>query len=139
MTTSLRCFATLGLLLVAPQVGAAASKARAGGPSVSIVAGGDVLLDRGVGRQIQKRGAAHVFSDIAPLLRGADLAFANLECPLARHAKKIARPPAFKADPKMGPALKSAGFDVLSLANNHALDCGRGGLQETLRAVEVRG
>ncbi len=129
------------LLLVALQVLASRSaplrpvKCSTPGASVSIVAGGDVLLDRGVRTQIQKHGARALFSGIAPILHSADFAFANLECPLARRAPKIARAPAFKANPNLAPELKKAGFDVLSQANNHALDCGQAGLGESLDAL----
>lgn len=93
------------------------------------------MLDRGVRAQVRRHGARALFAGIAPTLRSADFAFANLECPLARVAPKIARPPAFKAEPGLAPELKAAGFDVLSQANNHALDCGRHGLVESLGAL----
>lgn len=133
-------------MLAAPQVLAARPAPVSSLPSaqqqaaetVSIVAGGDVMLDRGVRAQIRRHGSRALFSGIAPLLRRADFAFANLECPLALASPKvpkIPRAPSFKADPALAPALRSAGFDLLSLANNHALDCGSGGLGETLRAL----
>lgn len=96
------------------------------------------MLDRGVHVRIQKHGASEVFSGIAPMLRHADFAFANLECPLARASPRVLKPArarSFKADPALAPGLKQAGFDVLSLANNHALDCGPSGLAETLDAL----
>ena len=117
---------------------AASNAPSAAREAVSIVAGGDVMLDRGVRAQIHKHGAPALFSGIAPMLRQADFAFANLECPLAQLAPKVPKParrPVFKADPALAPALRQAGFDVLSLANNHALDCGSQGLSETLDAL----
>ena len=126
------------LQVLAASLLAAPNPSRPAGEAVSIVAGGDVMLDRGVRARIQKRGARALFSGIAPLLRRADFAFANLECPLAQAAPKIPKPnraPSFKADPTLAPALKGAGFDVLSIANNHALDCGPSGLAETLDAL----
>jgi poly-gamma-glutamate synthesis protein (capsule biosynthesis protein) len=102
---------------------------------VTIIAGGDVMLDRGVARQIRKHGAPWIFSGIATHLRRADIAFANLESPLC-HAPKVARAPAFRADPNLAPALKTAGFDVMSVANNHALDCGALGFSQTFQALK---
>jgi len=103
--------------------------------SISLVAVGDVLLDRGVAKQMQTHGCDWPFHNVAPALRGADIAFGNLECPLAARGQKVVKPFVFKADPKAAACLRGAGFDILSLANNHTLDCGRTGLVETMDAL----
>jgi poly-gamma-glutamate synthesis protein (capsule biosynthesis protein) len=102
---------------------------------VALVAGGDVMLDRGVARQIDRRGAAWLFGGISSHLRAADQAFANLECPLTEAPRKVARPVVFHAPTARAYDLRRAGFGVVSVANNHALDCGSGGLRETLAAL----
>jgi len=76
--------------------------------------------------------ARYPFRNIAPLLREADIAFANLETPLsdkARHGGAFRTPTAF-AD-----ALRWAGIDVVSTANNHALDAEGEGLLDTREAL----
>lgn len=76
--------------------------------------------------------ARYPFRNIAPLLREADIAFANLETPLsddARHSGAFRTPTAF-AD-----GLRWAGIDVVSTANNHALDAEGEGLLDTREAL----
>lgn len=80
--------------------------------------------------------ARHPFRQIAPLLREADIAFANLETPLsdrARHRGAFRTPTAF-AD-----GLRWAGIDVVSTANNHALDAEGVGLIDTREALARAG
>ncbi len=106
--------------------------------SVSLAAVGDVLLDRGVATQLRAHGTDYPFQFVAPVLRSADVAFGNLECPIAERGQKVIKPYVFKADPAFAPCLNAAGFDILSLANNHALDCGRLGLDETMATLRQR-
>ncbi|HKJ02516.1 MAG TPA: CapA family protein [Longimicrobiales bacterium] len=76
--------------------------------------------------------ARYPFRNIAPVLRGADIAFANLETPLsdnARHSGAFRTPTAF-AD-----GLRWAGIDVVSTANNHALDAEGQGVLDTREAL----
>ena len=69
-------------------------------------------------------------------LRGADIAFGNLECAVSAREPKVKKLVAFRAAPRSTQALKSGGFDIVSLANNHALDCGARGLAETMRILD---
>ena len=75
----------------------------------------------------------------ADIIRSADLAFCNLECPLSTTGQSLATPIVFKADPANLKCVTDAGFDIVSNANNHALDCGRRGLVETLRVLDDAG
>lgn len=79
-----------------------------------------------------------IFGDTLPILESADLAFGNLECPLTNHAGKINKSgPALKADPGCATALTV--FSVLGLANNHILDFGKKGLEETIESCRRAG
>jgi poly-gamma-glutamate synthesis protein (capsule biosynthesis protein) len=124
---------------------AATSLAMTGAPrarpssSVTLVAAGDILLDRGVGRRIARHGAAYPFSRAAADLRRTDLAFGNLECPISAEGRPVPKPFSFRAHPRAAVGLTYAGFDVLSIANNHALDCGRAGLTDTLAYLRDSG
>lgn len=95
---------------------------------------GDVMLGRGV----EKRGV-NPFRSIRSELRSPDILFGNLECALT--TKRIARNKPFllKANPKRADWLSDAGFDVLSLNNNHTGDCDSAGFFETVFAVDSRG
>lgn len=91
-----------------------------------IAAVGDVFVDR--------PEPAGALSGIAPLLEASDVTFANFEGVLTdRHA-----PVPGAGDASIAPAAQAAPlrvFDVLSLANNHALDAGHGGLADTIEAL----
>jgi poly-gamma-glutamate capsule biosynthesis protein CapA/YwtB (metallophosphatase superfamily) len=107
--------------------------------TVTLAAVGDILLDRGVGRQIERHGADYPFRHAAPILREADIAFGNLECPISESGRLVVKPFRFRAHPRVLDGLVNAGFDVLSLANNHTLDCGRDGLIETMEHLKRKG
>ena len=76
------------------------------------------------------------FQKIVPIIRQADIAFANLETPLADSARHSGD---FRTPTSFAQALKWAGFDVISTANNHALDAEGTGLIETKQALSVNG
>jgi poly-gamma-glutamate capsule biosynthesis protein CapA/YwtB (metallophosphatase superfamily) len=78
----------------------------------------------------------HPFSKIAPVLREADIAFANLENPLSERGRLTG---AFRGSPALAGAMASAGIDVVSTANNHALDIDEAGLVDTLESLAAAG
>ncbi len=74
-----------------------------------------------------------IFNDFIPVIREADIAITNLESPLTHSLRAISKTgPAIKSDPALLKALKFAGFNLLTLANNHIMDYGNEGLEETL-------
>jgi Bacterial capsule synthesis protein PGA_cap len=95
-----------------------------------IAAVGDLFVDR--------PEPADALSGIPPLLEASDVTFANFEGVLTdRHA-----PVPGAGDASIAPVAQAAPlrvFDVLSLANNHALDAGHGGLADTIEALEGAG
>ena len=108
-------------------------------PPVSLIAVGDVMLARHVGASIAERGTDYPFAAVAAQLGAADLAFANLETPLSGGGSLSTGGIAFRADPSVVDGLSKAGFDVLSLANNHIGDYGGDALDETIRLLAERG
>jgi poly-gamma-glutamate synthesis protein (capsule biosynthesis protein) len=75
---------------------------------------------------------ARVFADVRALLAG-DWVVANLETPLLREipARDARTGYFFAATPELAAPLVQAGFDAVSLANNHAADLGTDGLGQT--------
>jgi poly-gamma-glutamate synthesis protein (capsule biosynthesis protein) len=76
---------------------------------------------------------------IAPVLQGADLALLNLETAVTERGTPEPKEFHFRAPPAAFAALKAAGVDAVSLANNHVLDYGRVGLFDTLDAATAAG
>lgn len=103
---------------------------------VSLAAVGDVMLARTIGARIEH---ASPFAGVASILRAADIAVANLECAAASPATGSPAKKAFtfKAPPASIPVLADAGIDVVSLANNHALDFGPDAFAETMRLLDA--
>lgn len=116
-----------------------APRAGAPAPEVTLAAVGDILLARGVGREIEQRGVDYPLSGASSVLKGADLAFGNLECALSRRGTHIPKLFSFKAPPERVACLQSGGLGMLSLANNHSFDCGRTGLTETMETLRAAG
>ena len=76
--------------------------------------------------------ARYPFLRIAPVLRDADIAFANLETPLSDAARNRG---AFRTPTAFADGLRWAGIDIVSTANNHALDADGQGLADTKQAL----
>ncbi|HKZ54671.1 MAG TPA: CapA family protein [Anaerolineales bacterium] len=95
---------------------------------------GDVMLGRGVGQAYIHGGWERAFSGLVGTSPVADFTFANLESPLTEAPLERA---AFdlRAPVTAVAALRGAGIDVVSLANNHALDAGASGLRDTRNAL----
>lgn len=106
-------------------------------PTFTLAFGGDVMLGRGVARALAGDWLA-AFGQVAEPLVEADLAFANLESPLAT-APQASNRYDLRAIPSAVNALSTAGFDVVSLSNNHALDAGEAGLVETIATLNSAG
>jgi poly-gamma-glutamate capsule biosynthesis protein CapA/YwtB (metallophosphatase superfamily) len=128
------CFASMALIVLFQSV--VNSSAQPVTRTVEIAAVGDILLARGVERQIEKHGAKYPFEKVAEILSKADLVFGNLENPLTNNCAKADKKFSFKARAEYSKILGAASFDVLSLANNHSLDCGKRGLLETFENLE---
>ena len=97
---------------------------------VTLVFGGDVMLARGVRNSVIKNLGGDYFklfeqSDIANILRKADIAFINLEGVVSDKGRDMGSIYSFRMDPLVLPALVSAGIDVISVSNNHVGDWGR--------------
>lgn len=102
-------------------------------PITRILCGGDVMLSRYVGVRARRLSdPASPLRDLAPLLSSADIAFVNLEAPFSDQGRPVEKGMIFKAEPAMVEALRIAGIDVVSTANNHARDCGSYGVTFTL-------
>ncbi len=106
---------------------------------VTLVAVGDVCLANGVEKAMATRGRGYPFAALKPMLRRADIAFCNLECCLGTSGHKVPKKYNFRGHPRGALALKEAGFQVVSLANNHSLDYGKPALAETLRLLDKQG
>ncbi len=73
------------------------------------------------------------------ITKGADLAFANHEGPAPLNARYHTEGTTFAFNQKLLPGLDRAGFDWVSLANNHIGDQGRNAIGQTISALNKLG
>ena len=107
---------------------------------VSLVAVGDIYLGSRAEPALKKYGVHYPFDNVRALLTSADIAVGNLESPLTERSKPFMRKKfILKASPGVAQGLKDAGFDVLTLANNHIMDYGAGGLSDTTSVLREYG
>ncbi len=109
---------------------------------LTVLLGGDVMLGRGVNAVVRTRGPDYPFSQLMGVSETADLFAANLECALSAEPRRYSGPPKafyFRADPAGVEVLSRARIELVSLANNHALDADRAGLEDTLRLLDAAG
>lgn len=102
---------------------------------MNMVIVGDIMLDRYVRTTIAKYGAAYPFAAMTKYLR-SDLTIGNLEGPFttSRSVATVSRL-IFTFDPALARTLKANDFFALSLANNHTLNFGQSGLDNTRRVL----
>ena len=124
---------------------------------MTVAAVGDVLLHRELQRQAHEGKLRHrvLWAGVADLLAAADVTYANLEGPAAKGIDKdgneVEDPgptydgvvytgyPRFNYHPSVAEDLVADGVDVVSLANNHALDRGPLGVDRTIDAIDKAG
>jgi poly-gamma-glutamate capsule biosynthesis protein CapA/YwtB (metallophosphatase superfamily) len=104
-------------------------------PALSLIAVGDIMLDGRARQVIAGEGMDYPFAAVLPLLRRAPVVLGNLEGPFARVAAPEQRNHSYRVNPALASALPRAGINVLTLANNHLMDCGPAGVLETLEAL----
>jgi len=105
---------------------------------IALVFAGDIMLDRGVEYVIEQHNDwKWPFLKVADFLKSADIAFGNLESVISDKGAKVGSIYSFRADPRAIEGLVFAGFDVLSLATNHAFDYGSEALIDTLVRLKL--
>jgi poly-gamma-glutamate capsule biosynthesis protein CapA/YwtB (metallophosphatase superfamily) len=97
--------------------------------AIDVTVTGDIMLVRGV------PDAAAALAPMSRRLRGADLTVGNLESTLSLNGSPTQGGDSFGGTPALLKPLRRAGFDALSLANNHAGDYGPVALVETVERV----
>lgn len=107
------------------------------GESVTIAFAGDINFE-GTNRRRLDNDPAGAIGPFAPTISAADLAIGNLETSIAIGGAPAPKQFTFRAPPTAVDALRSAGFDVVSMANNHGVDYGPEGLAESLAVARAQ-
>lgn len=114
---------------------------------ITIAAVGDIMMGSPFPNdsRMPPNDGADLLKEVTPVLSGADIAFGNLEGPMidggtsAKCAPGSTKCFAFRVPTRYGKYLKEAGFDVMSVANNHAGDFGEPGRVSTQKVLDDLG
>jgi len=116
-----------------------------------VTAVGDVMLGTTFpdenGDLLPPNDGADILSEVTPILKRGDIVFGNLEGPLVDgdgpsqkcRGKAPGHCYAFRVPTRYGAHLKAAGFTVMGLANNHAMDFGQDGRTSSRQTLESQG
>ncbi len=111
---------------------------------IRIAAAGDIMfhdtqLESAYDAESNSYNFESVFEDVKPIFSAADLALANFETTMAGSSRDYTGYPIFNSPDETIDAIKSAGVDVLTTANNHSLDTGSQGLKRTVEVIREKG
>src|SRR5215813_2420087 len=125
----------------APASTAPATGSRPAGHVATLAVAGDTTLGYNLQTHVDEMLEGGVLPEyvwpvyprgIREVLDAADLALVNLECPFTDRGEKLAKNFNFRARPELVKVLESASVDVVTLANNHLMDYGAEGLEDTI-------
>jgi poly-gamma-glutamate synthesis protein (capsule biosynthesis protein) len=107
---------------------------------VRLALAGDTMLGRGVAEELQRRRPESLVDpELVEIARGADLFVLNLECCISERCEPARKTFTFHAPPAAVETLLHLGVDCVTLANNHALDCGIEALRECFEHLRSAG
>jgi len=95
--------------------------------TVRLLAVGDIFL--------KTKNNVHPFGNMNSVFRNKDILFGNLETVLSNRGKEVEKAILLHASPEKVEYLKDAGFDILNVANNHIMDLGLEGFNDTLEVL----
>lgn len=101
---------------------------------------GDMMPGEYINRILLEKGYDFPYQKVLFYLSEPDIMAGNLELPITTRGTPIEGTPyVYKGSPDALPAIRDAGFDVMSLANNHALDQGLEGMHDTMKHLQEAG
>ena len=108
---------------------------------IKIGAVGDIFLCRNIQRICETEGYDYPFRQVVEKLRSYDILFGNLENPVSNRGIAAKQNPhvTFQAGIESVSGIKQAGFNIVSLANNHMNDYGEVAFIDTLSILKANG
>jgi poly-gamma-glutamate capsule biosynthesis protein CapA/YwtB (metallophosphatase superfamily) len=132
-----------------PNASKGAAPLPAGGPSptptpqspITLAFTGDVMFGRTVNEHMLATAQSDPFpfTYTADFLRGFDLTIGNLECVISNLGTPVPKSYNFRGDARAYDRLLNAGFDLVSVANNHSGDYGKDAFLDEFETLPKRG
>jgi poly-gamma-glutamate capsule biosynthesis protein CapA/YwtB (metallophosphatase superfamily) len=104
--------------------------------AITIAFGGDTHFEGVLGSRLAADPDT-ALGPVASVLSSADLAMVNLETAITTRGTPEPKSFTFRAPPTAFQALRAAGVDVTTMANNHGMDFGLVGLQDSVAAIKA--
>jgi poly-gamma-glutamate capsule biosynthesis protein CapA/YwtB (metallophosphatase superfamily) len=104
-------------------------------PDITLAFAGDVNFAGRTARLLKDPATA--FGPISSVLGSADLTAVNLETAVTSRGTPQPKQYHFRTTGKAFSAIRAAGIDLVTMANNHVLDYGQAGLADTLAAARA--
>ncbi|MBN2027845.1 MAG: CapA family protein [Actinobacteria bacterium] len=110
-------------------------------PPLSLGVGGDVTFGLAVAGVVEEQGCDYPWTGIAPLFGDYDITTVNLEGPLCRGIESHPDQTSIylRGESSCAAPMAAAGIDAVCLANDHIMDYGTAGLEETLSLLRAEG
>lgn len=107
-------------------------------PVKFLVAGDNLIHDYIYKDALNNHGGdfEYIYKKAEKYTKEADFSIINLETPLVKDAKMYSTYPCFGSPVMVAEGIKKAGFDAVTLSNNHRLDKGVTGIVETLETLD---
>jgi poly-gamma-glutamate capsule biosynthesis protein CapA/YwtB (metallophosphatase superfamily) len=105
-------------------------------PTVTLSFAGDTMMSGHVETRLRENGFDFPFVHVTSLFQHDDVTVVNLETPVTTRGTPAAKTYVYKSPPEAVPAMKTAGIDLVNLANNHSMDQGVEGLLDTMRVLD---
>lgn len=105
--------------------------------TATLAVAGDIVIHEGILTEANDNGVYDfkpLFDGASDIIAGADYAVTCMETSLPEGMQYVAYP-MFRSPASLAGDLKSLGFDMVSLANNHALDSWVSGLKQTMETL----
>lgn len=123
-----------------PTPGATPATSTRGADSVvRIGAVGDLMFARDITTLMQQYGAAYPFQRVRGLFEGVDFLVGNMEGTFTTRGAPLTKMYTFRTPPELSAGLPAAGFGLVTLGNNHAVDFGAVSLEDTLATLRRAG
>jgi poly-gamma-glutamate synthesis protein (capsule biosynthesis protein) len=107
--------------------------------NVVLAAVGDLALHGLYDRHAEEGRVDSVLGEASRAFEGADVVFGNAECVLSDGGEPRSDKLCLRGSPVYAEALRTAGFDVVSTANNHSFDFGPEGFERMAQALRLAG
>jgi poly-gamma-glutamate synthesis protein (capsule biosynthesis protein) len=100
---------------------------------------GDLMLERDIITMMDENGSVFPFAAVVDVLGDADVTIANMEGTFTERGTQATKFYTFRTPPRHAMGLAQSGIDVVALGNNHTMDYGTVGLEDTLMALANAG